>query len=492
MSAAVRAMAISGVRKIARNTASLLASDATNRAATFVLYALVGRRLGAYEFGQMSLALTLFYISQVLAVAGLKTLITREVARDRSKTDLYLVNGSVIAILASMVSLAGMRLFVQAMNYSADTSTVILLLTLALLPYSLSAVCEGVFQAWEQMHYIAFASLSINVVKVAAAYLVLGRLYGLPGLIGLLIACYAAVLVVEWVLVLTRITRPRISVDLGFGLGMVRATSTFLGIDMVIAVATNINVILLSKFADETQVGVYSAASQLLVPLLLLFNSTAMSIFPVMSRRFEPTFGVLRLISERMIAVMLVIALPTLVGLFFLPDLVLGILYGNRDFTASSVVLRITVWTLISVSLTSVLGQVLLASMRERVNLRIVMIDAVATFVFSIMLISQFGLIGAAVSTLLVRAVDLAQHLLAISRLPLKLSLGGLVWRPAVAAAAMAAYLAFVSGGATILTGMAALALYAAVLAGLTVWSTGGVGQLKARFQNMQFETWAD
>ena len=80
------------VRKVIGNTASLLTSEVVNRATTFVLYALIARYLGAFEFGQFSLALTLFFVSQVLAGAGLNTLVTREVARDKAQTGSYLVN----------------------------------------------------------------------------------------------------------------------------------------------------------------------------------------------------------------------------------------------------------------------------------------------------------------------------------------------------------------------------------------------------------------
>ncbi|HNZ12382.1 MAG TPA: hypothetical protein PKL11_01910, partial [Anaerolineaceae bacterium] len=42
------------------NTASLVTNDLVNRAITFVLYALIARYLGAYEFGQMSITLIIF------------------------------------------------------------------------------------------------------------------------------------------------------------------------------------------------------------------------------------------------------------------------------------------------------------------------------------------------------------------------------------------------------------------------------------------------
>src|SRR4051794_28665389 len=86
------------------NAVALFTSDAMNRATTFVLYALVGRALGATEFGRLAIALTFFYIFQVIASAGLKTLITREVAKDLTKTNYYLVNGALVAAIASVAA----------------------------------------------------------------------------------------------------------------------------------------------------------------------------------------------------------------------------------------------------------------------------------------------------------------------------------------------------------------------------------------------------
>ncbi len=478
-------MALDSIRKIARNTASLLASDMTTRATIFVLYALVGRRLGAHEFGQMSLALTLFSITQLIASAGLRTLVTREVAKDREKTGLYLSSGSAVVLLSSLLAMSSLWLFVKAMGYSPDTAGIILLLALGLFPYSLSAVCEGIFQAWERMHYIAFANLSVNVAKVVVAALMLGSRWGLPELIGLLVLCYIAVLVVEWAIVLTQM-RPRMSLDLTFGLGMVRTTVTFLGIDVVISLSSSASVLMLSKLADETQVGIYSAAAQLMVPVVLFFNSTTMSVFPVMSRGFEPTFSSLKRIAERLIEMLLAAGLPVLVGLLFMSPLALSLIYGHRDLTNAATVLPILAWTIIPTALTAVLGQVLLASMRERVNLRIVMVDAAAMFVLSFVLISQFGMIGAAVSSLLVRAIDLAQHLLAIHRLPVSLAYGRLLWKPLVAALCMAGYLAVMKDQQNLITAVSAVALYAAVLSGLAVWSAGGIGQLRLRYLELR------
>src|SRR5258708_32401113 len=80
------------LRKIGGNALSILTSDVMNRATSFVVYALVARRLGTFEFGQLSLALSLFYTFQVFAVAGGKTLIVSRVAQGRSPTSFDFIN----------------------------------------------------------------------------------------------------------------------------------------------------------------------------------------------------------------------------------------------------------------------------------------------------------------------------------------------------------------------------------------------------------------
>jgi O-antigen/teichoic acid export membrane protein len=482
-------MVKNSIRTVIGNVVFVLTSDVVNRATTFFLYALVARYLGVLAFGQLSLAFTLFATSQVFAVMGLKTFVTREVAKDTSKTGSYLVNGSLVVIVSSVLSFAFMALFVRLMGYSADTSSIILLLSAALLPFSLAAICEAVFQAHEQMRYIAFANVPVNIIKVSMAFLILHLGYGLHQLVLLLLAAYAMVVALEWFLMLHHVIRPRLDVSPRFALTMCRSTSTFLGIDGILAIVGSLYVVLLSKLVGEAEAGLYNAATQLMVPMTLIYQSVVSSVFPIMCRRFEPGFQSLKRIAEYLIELLLTVALPTLVGLFFLAEAALLLLYGRREFLPASGTLRIIVWNLILIALTNVLGPVLVASMREKVTLRIVAINGLVSLVLGLILISQFGLLGAAITAVASRSIDFVQHYVPVSRLFSRLSLGRLAWKPLVASGCMAVYLALVGDSQGILiTVVSAGLLYAAVLTGLTIWSIGGPRQLKTRYQYLWSE----
>lgn len=476
------------VIQIGANALSILTSDVLNRATSFVLYAMVARHLGAREFGELTLALALFYTFQVLAVSGLKTLIIRQVAKDRTQTATYFMNGCAIVLVSGAIAIVALLSFVELMHYPRQTSSIIALLSLGLLPYALSAVCEGIFQAWEQMRFIAYVNLPVNLLKIATAFFLLSTNRGLYAVILILLASLIAIAVIELGIVLLRFPSRCASIDFQFALSAARSAVTFLGIDGTLAIMSSLNVLLLSKLMTETQVGLYSAANQLMVPLLLIYQSMAQSIFPVMCRKIEPGFQSLKRIAEQAVELLLIMALPAIAALYFMGDWVLAVLYKNPAFVQAFPVLRIIVWVLVFQVFTSVLGQVLVASHREKVTLRIVVVDTVFNVLCGWLLIKYFGLRGAAIALLLTRLVDCSQHYLPVSRLFSGIPLIKIGWKPAVAAACMTGYLVLLTSRVGILTGISATLIYGGVLLLLAIGTSGGYRQFRDKYRPLLSE----
>ena len=476
------------LRKTTGNALSILTSDVMSRMTSFVLYALVARHLGAQEFGQLSLAFTLFYMFQVFAVGGLKTLIVRQVAKDRAKTQLYFVNGCMIVAFTSLASIVALWSFIHLMHYPPATTRIILLLSFGLLPYSVSAVSEGIFQAWERMRYIACVNVPVNIAKVAGAFLLLTTNRGLYPVVLILLSSFAVIAAVEVWILLRKFSSEPASIDFHFSLATMRSAATFLGIDGTLAVMSSLNILLLSKLATETEVGLYGAATQLMVPLLLVYQSMAQSIFPLMCRKMEPGFQNLKRIAEQAMELLLVLALPAAAGLFFIGDRALSLLYKNPAFSQAFPALRIVTWVLILQVFTSVLGQVLVASHREKITLRIVLVDTVVNLLVGWLLIAMFGLRGAAVALLLTRVADCCQHYIPAAHLLSGIPIATMVWKPFVAATCMAAYLAAPSGLPGILRGVSATLIYGAALLAVAIWASGGLRQFRDKYRPLLSE----
>ncbi len=480
---AVESFTHMSVRQISGNAFAILSSDVMNRVTSFVLYALVARHLGGREFGQLSLALTLFYAVQVFALSGVRTVIIREVATNPGQTGAYFINGSLLVTLSSSVCIALLWAFVRLMRDSAATSFFIAVLSIGLIPYTLSAVCEAIFQAWERMHYIAYVNVPMNILKVSAAFLFLSTNGGLSAVVLILVCSLVVVAAIEIWIALSQFPADDGCLDLRFAIATARSAVTFLGIDGTMAIMSTLNFLLLSKAGSEVEVGLYNATTQVMTPLLLVYQSVAQGIFPVMCRKVEPGYHSLKRIGEQAIELLLVMALPALAGLFFMGDRVLLLLYRNPVFLQAFPALRIVTWLLIFQVFTSVLGQVLVASHRERVTLRIVVVDTLCNLAVGWPLIRFFGVRGAAIALLLTRIADCCQHYVPVSRLFSGIPLARIAWRPILAAACMAGYLAVESGRTGILTGVYAGLIYGMVLLFLTVWACGGYRQFRDRYR---------
>ena len=478
----------SGVRRITINASSILASNISNRISTFVIYIFVARFLGVLEFGQLALALNLFLTFQIIAVAGLQSFITREVAKNHAKTEKFLVNAGFVVSLTSVISIVILSIFVWIMGYSSEMRSVIIILSLGLLPFTLSHICDALFQAQEKMKYITYTDLTVNLLKLSSVFLLLWFGGSLKQLIYILVITYVFNLIIKLWFLLKQMDRTGERIDLRYCLIMTKASVTFLGINGVSAVMNSSNIILLSKFTSEIGVGIYCAASQMLVPVALVFNSIAVSVYPAMCRSFEAGMAKLKLMSERVLEISLAIVLPAAVAMFFLADSLFVMIYGNKDFSQSTIVLQVIVWALIFNASSKVLGIALVASFNEKKTLQILLIDLFTMVVSGFILISKFGVLGCAFTTLIVSGVDFIQHYVQVSRIFSNFSIRHLYCKPAVAVAFMAIIFFSFPELNIFVRGIIGSLIYITAFATILFITIGGFDQLKVRYLTLKSE----
>lgn len=471
------------IRRIAGNVVSIMSSNVTIRATNFFMYILVGRILGAFQLGQLSLAMSLLYTIHLFSLVGLKTIVTREIARDRSLTGQYFINSSGIVAAASILFTLLMVPFVKILNYSPDTARVILLLFLGLAPFALTQICEGIFQAWEKMELIAYAQVPLNLIQFGVVAVLLARGYGVIPIVLTIVISYGIILLIEWWFLLRYITIPEAKFDFRLSQKLLRVSLPFLGIQGTNAIKSSASVVLLSILLGETEVGIFSAANQLLAPFGLIYDNVVNGVFPVMVRKFTTGIRNLQRITEILIEFLLSIALPVVVGLLITADTVLLALYDDPEFLGAAAVLRILVWLPLGEAMTKVLGQVLWASDHEKIALRIAIVNTLIKIIVGYLLIRQSGLLGAAVATALVLVVNLIQHYLPVSKLLSGMRLGRLIWRPLIATAGMAVFVLASSTMNIVTRAISAVVLYSVLLALVFIWSSGGLGGFRDRYQ---------
>lgn len=461
-------------RKMFENMASLLANDLLTRIATFILYALIARYLGAQDFGVVSLALTIIYTFQMLAPAGLRLLITREVTNNKSATDRYLVNGIVIAAVFSLASLVIIFILTTGLQYSTEITSAIFIVALGLIPFAISAIFEAIFQAWERMEFITIANAPRNILVILLAFLFLSQERGLNSLLWLLPITYLLMTVFEGWLILRYITHPWILPDLRFIRKTVNASWTFVGFQSVLAVSNLLIFIYLSKFADELSVGYYNAASQLSSILFLVFQSIVLGAFPVMCQRFLEGVDGFKELSNQVIEILFTISIPLIIGLFFLAQPLMLLVYGNTEFLPAAAVLQALSLTMILRIFSSVFGRDLLAAGREKKVFNIVFIDSLINAILGFVLIYFYGLMGAVFVAIVTAIIDFLLHHFQITRIYPQAIPWNRVWRATMAAGAMTVFLIIYDQQSIWLSILASGVIYIATWLLVSVRAEGG------------------
>jgi O-antigen/teichoic acid export membrane protein len=416
-------------RKLVGNSLSMLISRLVQSITTFVLTAAIARILGANQLGQYLLAFSYYFIFVNIASQGLKTLFTRELSREPLETPTYLVNGTVLQFLLSVIGYVALVVVVFVLPYSPETSKVCYIMGLAIIPFSLSNITEALFQAQEKMHLIAVSTVPVYILRLVAMIWEMTRGYGVSYLAGTLVISEFLVLVFEWILLAPSV-KPKWLIKKDFISQTVRNAFTFFVIEGTSVASSRMEILILSLLNSEFQVGLYGGITQLMQPFLIVANSIVLAAFPSMSRAAEPGQRKQRQITENMIEMLLVIALPLMIGFLFIGDGVLKFIYSSSDFSEATVALKVTSVTLIILPFTRTLSYLLVANGFERINMRELIVTTILGSLLGVILVSQYQLIGAAVMRVIVSLIAFSQYIYAVYRRLFSLNLWQVTRRP--------------------------------------------------------------
>ena len=97
-----------GGGSIARNAAAMMVAQVMTWTATFLLILHLPRALGAETYGKLNFSLALMGLFASFVDFGTTTLVTREVARDRSRAEAYLTNVLVLKSVTAVLAYLGL------------------------------------------------------------------------------------------------------------------------------------------------------------------------------------------------------------------------------------------------------------------------------------------------------------------------------------------------------------------------------------------------
>lgn len=452
-------------RRVAGNFVSLASGELAGRLIGFIATVYVARTLGVADYGVIGFALAIVLYLWAFLDWGVELYGPRVVA-ERSERIPDIISAlltfrlTVATVVATIVALAGLFVLPQ------PEGRVLAIYGLTL--YGVAANPRWALLGMDRSRPVAVSRVVFELLKAGLIVLLVRGPQDLtlvPVIHFLGDALAAAYLIVVLV-------RAGQALHLRFDLRLVRQllrrstplmTMTVLGL-----VIYNADLILLRVFRDRTDVGIYLAAFALITFLGQLAQVSRLSLIPTLTK-IRDDRSLQEAVAQTASSQLAVLALPICIGGFLVARPLIELVFGPA-YGASGTVLQILIWTIPLLLLRSVMEAVLISNQRQDRVLRETSLAASLNIALNLVAIPLFGLIGAAVTTLVAEVVRSLLALTYVRRDGVLSVVLKRLWRPAVSAAVMAFGLQIIELENVLLAIPAGALIYVGALA-----LTGGV-----------------
>ena len=436
---------ISGTaRRITANFLSLMSSQIISRVIQLIIFAYLARVLGKSGFGIFSFGLAFAFLFVIIADFGLSNLIVREISRNKKSASKYLSNSIIIKLLLSAIAFVSAYLFLNIAGYSEEMKTIAYIMLGFTLIQSFTELCYAIFRAFERMHYDAFIKILRMLILAGIIFYLIKNNYGLLASSMAFLATEFIILIIAFFITYTRFIKISFEFDYGFSKSLLKKSSLFFLSLVFSSLYMYIDVIMLSKMRSTAEVGIYSAATNIVISLIFIPLMYGNSIYPVLSRFYVDSKKSLRLAYEKSFKYMLLIGLPVAAGIYILSDKIILLLYG-KEYAASAIALSILSGYLFLKFLNPVTGFTLMAINKQGSRLFSQGLAALINIILNLILIPLYGFVGAAFATLITEIAFFIAYTSFIIKCGFKFKfIRAFIYKPVIAVAIMGFLLPFI------------------------------------------------
>jgi O-antigen/teichoic acid export membrane protein len=386
--------------KFLKNISFNMVADFSIKISKSLLIIFISKFLGISLMGAFSIALTFLGFGILISNWGFGNLLTREVSRDASQVSKYLSNYGVLRLIFAAITIALIFLLLPLFSYAQETTTVIKIVALSLLPTTIIRLYYSIFIAFEELKYISIISFIGSVFQLGASIITMISGGGLIIVAIIYSVIEYLVLIFSTVLTFRFISNYQFIFDLPFALGQTKKALPFFWIGILVMLDTRTEILILSWFFSERTVGYYTAVNTILGGLTLLSEGVRNSIFPIVTKLQKTSPEKLQQVVSLLGKYLLLITVPISILVFFQGENILLLLFNSQS-PLSILMLQTTVWIFISYTLTVVTSSLLMAYNLENKVAIALLISGGLTVALNLILIQVVGPEGVAIVRLL-------------------------------------------------------------------------------------------
>jgi O-antigen/teichoic acid export membrane protein len=374
----------------------------------------IARYLGPEQFGLLSFATAFVGLFGAIATMGLQGIVVRDIVRDPGGKEETLGTAAVLQFLGGFISYGLILATIFWLRADDAVAKTIVAILGSMMLFKASEIAVYWFESQVLSKYTVWVQ---NGVFLIFAMIKVGLVLQNAPLIAFAWAMMAEALVVAFLmLVMLGLRGPglkRLNVSFNRAKTLLADSWPLLLSGIAMMIYMKIDQIMLGQMIGDEAVGIYSAAVRVsevwyFVPMAIV-ASVFPAIFEAKKRSEKLYYERLQRLYDLMVWLAIAVALP----MSFLSTTIVTILFGDA-YSQAGTVLSIHIWAAVFVFLGVASGKWFLAENRQLLSLQRTMLGAMTNIILNLLLITKFGVLGAAWSTVFSYAIaamfsDLAQ-----------------------------------------------------------------------------------
>lgn len=423
-------------RRITRNFLSLTISEVISKVLQLLVFVYIARIFGSAEFGKFSFGLSFALLAFILADFGLSTLLVREISRNKKLVNKYVSNSLIIKIFLSIITFICTYIFLNIFNYPKDAQIITYLMVLFMVIQSFTSVFYSIFRAFERMHFDAFIKILRMFLLLPLVFYTAYSGFSLITVTLMFPLTEFIILTIAVFITSKEFVKIKPEFQYSFSKKLLKKASLFCLSFVFAGVLLYIDVIMLSKIKTSAEVGIYTAASNLVLALMFIPLMYSNAIFPVLSRFFIRSKKTLRFAYEKSFKYMLILGLPISIGTFIFADKIILLVYGSQ-YKYSIIALRILAWFIMFRFINTLSGTLLASINKQHSRVFSQGTAAVINIMLNLALIPKLGFIGAGIATVASELLFFIMYISFLIKYKLKIKFFMISLKPIIASIIM-------------------------------------------------------
>lgn len=445
-------------RSVGRNTIIQVIGKIAGTLIGFLAIAILQRSLGTEGFGAYTTVMAYVGFFSVIADLGLYMIVLREIAKPNADKERIVGNALAIRLVSAAVVLAACVAIAFFFPYSAEIRSGIAIIVVSFFFIAVQQLLVSLFQQALKTVWVVIGELLGRVVLVALVYWFSRHDATLAQmLLAVTAGTFANMLVV--LLSGMRLVRLRLYFDKQYWKFILQETWPIALSIVLNLLYFRLDTVFLSIFRPLEEVGLYGAAYKILEILVSMPVMFVGLIMPILSmtayvepERFSSIF-------KKSFTLLLIAALPIVVGGMLLAKPLL-VLIGGEAYAPASGYLRVLLFSIGAMFLNSLSGHTVTAINEQRRMVWGYFSVAMASIAAYLILIPLFGAYGAAFGTVFAQtSIMIVGYAMIKRRIGVAPSLKGL-WKMLACTAVMAAVIWLFRGQHVLIAVVVAMLTY--------------------------------